>query len=123
MAESGQEQSAERSEAPSPRRLQQARERGQVPRSRDLTTSLLLLTAVGALAITGPAVLETLVALTRACFTIVPPPAGEIALPEILSGWVVQVFLAATPFFGLVLAAAALEIHQLRYQPICKLHQ
>ncbi len=37
MAEEA-EQGGERTEDPSPRRLQEARERGQVPRSRELTT-------------------------------------------------------------------------------------
>src|SRR5574342_743906 len=44
---------AERTEAPTPRRRQEARERGQVARSPELNSALILLGAFGALALGG----------------------------------------------------------------------
>jgi flagellar biosynthetic protein FlhB len=44
----------ERTEAPTPRRRQEARERGQVARSPELNSALILLGAFGALALGGP---------------------------------------------------------------------
>lgn len=52
MAEEA-EQGGERTEDPSPRRLQEARERGQVPRSRELTTFAAMIAGSVALAATS----------------------------------------------------------------------
>src|SRR5262245_14958026 len=43
-----QDSEQQRSHAPTPRRLEQAREEGRIPRSRELTSALLLATAAGA---------------------------------------------------------------------------
>jgi flagellar biosynthesis protein FlhB len=51
MAES--EMGGERTEEPSPRRLQQARERGQIPRSRELTVFATMIGGSGALVAVG----------------------------------------------------------------------
>lgn len=53
----------EKTEAPTPRRRQEARGRGQVPRSQDLTAVLILLTALLLLRWYGPALFRQLVAL------------------------------------------------------------
>lgn len=55
----------ERTEQATPKRLQQARERGDVARSRELATLAVLLTAAGGMAILGPSVLADLLELTR----------------------------------------------------------
>src|ERR1700722_3961712 len=54
MAEEA-EQGGERTEEPSQRRLQEARERGQVPRSRELTTFATMIGGSVALVMTGSA--------------------------------------------------------------------
>lgn len=64
MAEQGQE----RTEEATPRRQQQAREKGQVPRSRELTTALLTLGGGAALIALGPSIIEALLGLMRAGF-------------------------------------------------------
>ena len=51
----------EKTEAPTPRRLEEARERGQVPRSTDLTAALTLLAGMAALYLLGGQVVGTLV--------------------------------------------------------------
>ncbi len=50
----------ERTEAPTPRRRQEAREQGQVARSQDLPAAVLLLGCVVALNVLGPHILSTL---------------------------------------------------------------
>lgn len=56
---------AERNEAATPKRRQEARERGQVARSMELTSALLLLGACGALAFGGALMTQTLLAAFR----------------------------------------------------------
>lgn len=55
----------EKTEKPTAKRLQEARKRGQVARSLDLTNALGLLVAIGALNVTGPALVEGYQALLR----------------------------------------------------------
>jgi len=55
----------DKTEAPTPRRLEEARERGQVPRSTDLTAALVLLAGVGALSMRGGQVGGALVGALR----------------------------------------------------------
>ncbi len=56
---------AERTEAPTPKRRQEARERGQVARSAELTSALLLLGACGALTLGGTVMAQTLLVAFR----------------------------------------------------------
>ena len=55
----------EKTEQPTARRLQEARERGQVPRSTDLTASLSLLAALLLLNALGPQMLDSLMNMVR----------------------------------------------------------
>lgn len=48
----------ERTEQPTPRRIQQAREKGQVPTSRELNTMLMMLLAGGSVMFIGPGVVD-----------------------------------------------------------------
>src|SRR4030065_2375496 len=57
-----------RTEPASPRRLQQARGAGDVPRSAELTAWVVLLTALGVLAWQAPRLLDALQVLTTAAF-------------------------------------------------------
>jgi flagellar biosynthetic protein FlhB len=59
----------EKTEPPTPRRRQEARRRGQVPRSQDLSAAVLLLAGFLALAFLGPGIWHTLLAITRAGLT------------------------------------------------------
>jgi len=60
----------ERTEQATPRRLQQAREEGQLPRSRDLASAAVLLGGSVALVLSAPALVEHLVAVMRVHFEI-----------------------------------------------------
>jgi flagellar biosynthetic protein FlhB len=55
----------EKTEQPTPRRRQEARQEGQVPRSTDLTAAVVILAALGLLNILGPQMLSRLLDLTR----------------------------------------------------------
>ncbi len=63
MAE--QDSGQERTEEPTPKRLKEARERGQVPRSRELNTMTLTLSGAGALVLLGEEMVGRLSALLR----------------------------------------------------------
>lgn len=121
-----------RTEPASPRRLQQARSAGDVPRSAELTAWLVLLAALGALGWQAPGLFEALQGLAAAAYTHAASPLSPmilqaaqpvlwtllgvlavifmaaLAAPMVLSGWVfapriVEADLArANPFKPLV---------------------
>ena len=105
------ERGGERTEEPSQRRLQEARERGQVPRSRELTNFATMIGGSAALIAMGAALAGRLSSMMRAGLAIDPrrlenpqfmmSSLGEAALTALL---------AALPIFaaliGLVLLAA-----------------
>ena len=71
------EQSGERTQAPTPRRRQQAREKGQVAFSQDLGSATLLLVGVLALMLLGGEVVEFFGALLQQQLGTTPPLAVE----------------------------------------------
>jgi flagellar biosynthetic protein FlhB len=81
MAEEA-EQGGERTEEPSQRRLQEAREHGQVPRSRELTTFAAMIGGSVALIMSGPALGLRMGELMRRCMTV---DAQSLDDPESLS--------------------------------------
>jgi flagellar biosynthetic protein FlhB len=64
------ESDLERTEPASPRRLEQARERGQVPRSPELSTFAVLLAAGGGMIMLGDALVDSLETIMRAGLTL-----------------------------------------------------
>ena len=64
------ESDLERSEPASQRRLDQARERGQVPRSPELSTFSVLLAAGGGLMVLGSGLVQSLESVLRAALTL-----------------------------------------------------
>ena len=60
----------DKTEPPTPRRRQQARRQGQVARSQDLTAAVLLLAGFFALALLGPPLWHSLLAMTTAGLTM-----------------------------------------------------
>ncbi|UJF21292.1 flagellar biosynthesis protein FlhB [Shewanella sp. OMA3-2] len=65
-ADSGQE----RTEEPTSKRLEQAREKGQVARSKELGTAAVLLAASVGFAMTGPAIAKSLYSIMKQIFTM-----------------------------------------------------
>ncbi len=99
--------SQERTEQPTPRRLQQARERGQVPRSRELNTMGVLLVGAAGLLFLGPAMLEDLLALMRWGFSLAPGQTTDTAMLSLmLEEALVSGIQAIFPFLLMVLVAA-----------------
>ncbi len=105
MAE--QDQSQERTEQATPRRLQQARERGQIPRSRELNTMGILLFGAAGLLVLGPSMLEGLMDLMRWGFTLSP---DQVFDPRQVGGMFEEALMggvkAMAPFLLVVLVVA-----------------
>jgi type III secretion protein U len=95
--------SGTRSEAPTPRRLREARRRGELPEGRDLTGAAALLGGLAALGATGPGLVAALADLLRSALSGAGP-APEAALTR---GAVVALRLVLAPGLG-ALAAATL---------------
>lgn len=96
----------EKTESPSPRRLEKAREEGQIARSRELSTFLALLAAGAGFAALGPRwVTHTLEAL-QGSLTLSRRDAFEPrALGERLTGFSIDALIAVAPILGMIVAA------------------
>jgi flagellar biosynthetic protein FlhB len=112
MAESA--QGGERTEEPSQRRLTEARERGQVPRSRELTNFATMIGGSAALIAMGPTLGGTMSLLMRHSMSIDPERLEDPnSMLSALGEAAITVLLAALPLFGaliglVLLAAVAL---------------
>ncbi len=103
------EQDQERHLPASQKRIDDAREHGQVPRSRELTTAVLLLGAAAVFAAGGPLMMQVSVDFLGNALTLPPAIAFDSGAAvrrsfEIGAGGL----LIATPLFAVVLAAALL---------------
>lgn len=97
----------ERTEQPTERRLQEARKKGQVPRSKELNTMLSLLFAGAGLWMLGGALVGDLFAITRDGFSFDRSLAMEAdQLPVHFMRMTMNALLALTPFFALTVVAA-----------------
>ncbi|OBS09809.1 flagellar biosynthesis protein FlhB [Acidihalobacter prosperus] len=98
----------ERTEQATPKRLQEARERGQVARSRELVTAAVLIAAAGGLLAMGPMLTQGLMESMRSSLTLdrslIMDPG---ALYPALTGAVAQALRLVAPLL-LLLALAAL---------------
>jgi flagellar biosynthetic protein FlhB len=107
MAEEGGSDSSEKTEEPSSKRLEEARQQGQVPRSTDLNTAAVLLLAGAGLRMMGGRMGVQLHDLMRAGLSI----SREDALDEsraltIAGNEVFHAMMACAPIVGLTLVAA-----------------
>ena len=106
------EEDIERELPASQKRLDEARERGQAPRSRELTTALLLLAGTATLVAAGPQIGADAKIYLRAALTLPRASAFDptIAL-QAMAHLFLQGFLAAAPMlFALFLAALVAPI-------------
>ena len=85
MAESG-DNAQERELEPSERRILRAREQGQLPQSRDITTFALLTVFIIFLIATGPLLLQQLVLMTKSSFIFAEPVKLLDHIQEWMSG-------------------------------------
>lgn len=99
----------ERTEQATPKRLQEARDRGQVARSRELTTMAVLLVSAGALMLLGDGIVRQTLHTMEASFSVPRAElmdAGTMLLK--LQQAILESVIALTPFFLVVTAAALL---------------
>ncbi|MHB8477906.1 MAG: flagellar biosynthesis protein FlhB [Steroidobacteraceae bacterium] len=108
MAAEG-EQGGERTEEPSPKRLQDARERGQVPRSRELTTFATMMGGSAMLVAIGGSLAACLSRILRHGLAIDPRTFSE---PDAMLGALGEAALSAVtvllPMFGALIGAVIL---------------
>lgn len=106
--------SQQKTEAPSPRRLREARERGQVPRSRDLNAAIILLFALAMIAFTKDAMIismqRLLVEYYRASLVLDLP---AVNLVYYALGFTARMCLVVLPLLaGIVAIAVAAGVVQ-----------
>src|ERR1019366_7395782 len=98
----------ERTEAPSARRIEQAREDGDVPRSRELATCTVLMAAGGGLWFTGDGVIRQIESMLASGMAF---DRAAIFDPNLLmmriGRNVGELLLAFVPFAGLLIVVAA----------------
>ena len=100
------ENDAERNYPATPRRLEQARERGQVARSRELTTAGVALAAAGGIAIVGPTVATACADIVRQGLTLDRAAAfSDERMLAAMSDLSFASVIALVPLLGIVIAA------------------
>jgi flagellar biosynthetic protein FlhB len=103
------ETGGERTEEPSQRRLQEARERGQVPRSRELTTFATMIGGSAALtAIGGPLTAHLSDIMRRGMSVDAPSLRNPHAMVEHLSDACISALTALLPVFGALIVLVLL---------------
>ena len=93
----------DKTEAPTPRRLEEARERGQVPRSVDLTSALILLAGMGILYLAGGR-------LSRSLLEAMKEMLGFAGVGSLTSQAVLGDFVRSIQHFGLAVAPIILGV-------------
>lgn len=97
-----QDEAGDKTEQPTPRRREEAREEGQVARSTDLTAAVSLLAGILLLKFLGPGMMQTLLEVTRAVGS--PPDVTATGLLPWIKGVGVAIFSMILPFLGLLMA-------------------
>lgn len=96
----------QRTEAPTQKRLQDARERGEVPRSRELTGAAVMLAGSAALLLLGGGMASRLGGIMRGALSAQVLERGAPPPPELLGQALLDAGFALAPFLGAVLVAA-----------------
>ena len=97
----------ERTEQPTERRLQEARKKGQVPRSRELNTMLSLILASIALMVLGGSISQSIMQISVEGFSVSRELAFDASqLPFQFMYMASQTLLALSPFMAVMLVAA-----------------
>ena len=101
-------ESQEKTEEPTERRLQKARDEGQVPRSKELSTTLVTMIALVWIALMGPQILETTMALFKFSFQWRPTLSAADS-GELLRGAMGPYIVKFSSFFIMLFVAAMLS--------------
>ena len=97
----------ERTEQPTPRRIQQAREKGQVPTSRELNTMLMMLMAGAAVMLIGPGIVDDFLDMFRRFLNISRENIFDTtSMPVMLEEAIIDALLTLSPFFALMILAS-----------------
>jgi flagellar biosynthetic protein FlhB len=97
----------ERTEEATPRRRQQARERGQVAQSRELNTMLMLMFAGGAAWMLGPHIMERLLGIIKDTLSLDRESIYNVnAMPALFGDAVLDALLVLTPFLIVMVIAS-----------------
>lgn len=100
----------ERTERATPRRQQQARDKGQVARSRELMTFTLLVSGAGGLLVLGGGLVDAILRVMRASFRFSPEQLGNPgSAPLMLGDALVTALSSMAPLLTLLVAAAVLS--------------
>ena len=107
MAEEQQQSAQEKTEQPTPKRRKDARGKGQVARSRELSTAALMLCASAGLLIFSPRLVDNLTAIAKASFTLnAQKLAQKDLLTQSLFGYFEQAIQTLLPLLLLLVLAA-----------------
>ncbi len=102
-----QDDGQEKTQEPTPKRLQKSREDGEVPRSKDLNSTLLLLTGAGIMLMYGSQIFSALAQAMQSCFTIqrefLDNPYNMVS---IFGHTIFKVFLSVLPLFAALFVVA-----------------
>lgn len=97
----------ERTEEPTARRKQQAREKGQVPTSRELNTMIMMMASAGAVALLGPGIVDGIKELTVWNFTVSREQIFDVRSMHLLfENSLVHAVMTLAPFFIVMILAA-----------------
>lgn len=100
----------EKTEQPTPKRLKDAREKGQVARSRELTTMVVLLASAAAILLIGDNLINDLLKIMRDVFISDRSDLMDIEnIPRIFEQALTNTIIALLPFFAIVVCAALLS--------------
>lgn len=97
----------ERTEQPTPRRIQQAREKGQTPTSRELNTMLMMLIAGASIMFVGPGIVEDFLDMFKQHLNISRENIFDTtSMPVMLESAIIDALITLSPFFTLMVLSA-----------------
>lgn len=101
--------SQEKTEEPTPRKLEKAREEGDVARSKELNTSAILLVSAVCFLVFGRSLANTIVAIMDFCFGFDPRASWDVKIAgEYFTAVLFEGFIALIPIFILLLIASVI---------------
>ena len=99
----------ERTEQPTPKRLKEAREKGDVPRSRELNTTAVLVASAGGLLLFGESMVTELLDILRDHLQIARAEVfDDASAPTLLAGAMLDSLVALAPLLVLLMLTASL---------------
>ncbi len=105
-----QDDSGERTEEPTSKRLQESREKGQIPRSRELNTLMILIASVMGLHLLGAGIIEEISSIFKTTLQISREEIFDVSiLLVVLKRVLIDALLMLVPFFALVAVVAILS--------------